>query len=106
MLCFWSLLRGCLSVSRCARSLVPSRPGTGVQSSLLVSHRYHIISLDFLRFEQECVFVLRDGVRERDRYHHMSNAKQTRRVTPASRDTLLHMLETLPDAFFVVDDAA
>ncbi|EFH85308.1 PAS domain S-box protein [Ktedonobacter racemifer] len=35
----------------------------------------------------------------------MSNAKQTRRVTPASSDTLLTILETLPDAFFVVDDA-
>src|SRR5258708_39126356 len=30
-------------------------------------------------------------------YHRMSNAKQTRRVTPGSR-------ETLPDALFVVDD--
>ncbi|EFH88104.1 PAS domain S-box protein [Ktedonobacter racemifer] len=34
----------------------------------------------------------------------MSNAKQTKRVTPGSRETLLHMLETLPDAVFVVDD--
>src|SRR5258708_38451563 len=34
----------------------------------------------------------------------MSNVKQTRRVTPASRETLINMLETLPDAFFVVDD--
>jgi hypothetical protein len=33
---------------------------TVVQSSLLVSHRYHIISLDFLRFEQERIFVTRD----------------------------------------------
>jgi PAS domain S-box-containing protein len=35
----------------------------------------------------------------------MSNAKQTRRVTPVSRETLLHILETLPGALFVVDDA-
>ncbi|HEX4203506.1 MAG TPA: PAS domain-containing protein [Ktedonobacteraceae bacterium] len=34
----------------------------------------------------------------------MPNAKQTKRATPGSRETLLHMLETLPDAFFVVDD--
>ncbi|EFH88802.1 PAS domain S-box protein [Ktedonobacter racemifer] len=34
----------------------------------------------------------------------MSNAKQTKRVTPGSRETLLHMLEILPDAVFVVDD--
>ncbi|EFH88467.1 PAS domain S-box protein [Ktedonobacter racemifer] len=35
----------------------------------------------------------------------MSNAKQTKRLTPGSRETLLTILETLPDAFFVVDDA-
>src|SRR5258706_3939353 len=35
----------------------------------------------------------------------MSNAKQTKRVTPASSETLLTMLETLPGALFVVDDA-
>jgi PAS domain S-box-containing protein len=57
-----------------------------------------------LRFEQECVFVLKDGVRERDRYHRMSNARQTRRVTSESSETLLTILETLPDAFFVVDE--
>src|SRR5258708_17007129 len=34
----------------------------------------------------------------------MSNAKQTRRVTPASSETLLTILETLPGALFVVDD--
>ena len=36
----------------------------------------------------------------------MSNTKQTWRVTPASSDTLLLMLEALPGALFVVDDAA
>src|SRR5260370_41994810 len=44
------------------------------------------------------------GTRERERYHRMSNAKQTRRVTPASSETLLHILETLPGALLVVDD--
>ncbi|EFH87056.1 putative PAS/PAC sensor protein [Ktedonobacter racemifer DSM 44963] len=36
----------------------------------------------------------------------MSNTKQTQHVTPASSDTLLPLLETLPGALFVVDDAA
>ncbi len=36
----------------------------------------------------------------------MSHTKQTRRVTPASSETLLTLLETLPSALFVVDDAA
>src|SRR5258707_13362191 len=35
----------------------------------------------------------------------MSHAKPTSRVTPASSETLLHILETLPDALFFVDDA-
>ena len=35
----------------------------------------------------------------------MSKTKQTSRVTPASSETLIRMLETLPDALFVVDDA-
>src|SRR5438270_12992786 len=35
----------------------------------------------------------------------MSNAKQTRRLTLLSCETLLHILETLPDALFVVDGA-
>src|SRR5713101_608628 len=34
----------------------------------------------------------------------MSNTKQTRRLTPASSDTLLTMLETLPGAFFFLND--
>src|SRR5258708_15207743 len=34
----------------------------------------------------------------------MSNAKQTWRATPASSDTLMNILETLPGALFVVDD--
>ena len=34
----------------------------------------------------------------------MSTPKRTARVTPASSETLLTMLETLPDALFVVDD--
>jgi PAS domain S-box-containing protein len=34
----------------------------------------------------------------------MSNAKQTGRITPASRDMLMNILETLPGALFVVDD--
>ncbi len=45
------------------------------------------------------------GVRERDSYRTMSHTKQTNRITPASRETLIRMLETLPDALFVVDDA-
>jgi PAS domain S-box-containing protein len=36
----------------------------------------------------------------------MSHTKQTRRVTPASSETLLTILETLPGALFVVDYAA
>ncbi|GHO89510.1 PAS domain S-box protein [Dictyobacter formicarum] len=36
----------------------------------------------------------------------MSNAKQTQRVTHASRGILLHILETLPGALFVIDDNA
>jgi len=36
----------------------------------------------------------------------MSKTKPTRRITPASRDTLLTLLETLPGALLVVDDAA
>ena len=36
----------------------------------------------------------------------MSQTKRTRRVTPASSETLLTILETLPGALFVVDDAA
>jgi hypothetical protein len=34
----------------------------------------------------------------------MPNTKQTRHVIPASSETLLHMLEMLPDALFVVDN--
>src|SRR5260221_1804493 len=45
------------------------------------------------------------GVRERDSYRTMSHTKQTNRITPASRETVIRMLETLPDALFVVDDA-
>ncbi len=45
------------------------------------------------------------GVRERDSYRTMSHTKQINRITPASRETLIRMLETLPDALFVVDDA-
>src|SRR3984893_9038939 len=45
------------------------------------------------------------GVRERDSYRTMSHTKQTIRVTPMSSETLIRMLETLPDALFVVDDA-
>ncbi|EFH80851.1 PAS domain-containing sensor histidine kinase [Ktedonobacter racemifer] len=36
----------------------------------------------------------------------MSNPKPTKRLTPASSETLLTLLETLPGALFVVDDAA
>ncbi len=36
----------------------------------------------------------------------MLKTKQTRRVTPASSKALLTLLETLPDAFFFIDDAA
>ncbi|GHO73830.1 hypothetical protein KSD_16010 [Ktedonobacter sp. SOSP1-85] len=36
----------------------------------------------------------------------MLNTKQTRRLTPASCETLLTLLETLPGALFLIDDAA
>jgi PAS domain S-box-containing protein len=35
----------------------------------------------------------------------MSHTKQTNHITPASRETLIRILETLPDTLFVVDDA-
>ena len=44
------------------------------------------------------------GVRERGNYYTMSNTKHTWPVTPASSDTLLTLLETLPGALFVIDD--
>ena len=55
--------------------------------------------------EQGSIFVTRDGICERDSYRTMSNAKQTRRLARASSETLITMLETLPGALFVVDDA-
>src|ERR1700694_5528156 len=55
--------------------------------------------------EQGSIIVTRDGICERDSYRSMSNAKQTRRLARASRETLITMLETLPGALFVVDDA-
>src|SRR5258708_11422978 len=55
--------------------------------------------------EQGSIFVTRDGICERDSYRSMSNAKQTKRLPRASRETLLHILETLPGALFVIDDA-
>src|ERR1700730_10523898 len=69
------------------------------------SHIYHIISFYVLMSEQGSIFVTRDGICERDNYHSMSNAKQTGRLARASRETLITMLETLPGALFVVDDA-
>src|SRR5260370_36368114 len=36
----------------------------------------------------------------------MLKTKQTRRLSPASSKALLTLLETLPDAFFFIDDAA
>src|SRR5258706_15924493 len=55
--------------------------------------------------EQGSIFVTRDGICERESYRSMSNAKQRRRVTPTSSEALITMLETLPGALFVVDDA-
>src|SRR5258708_9353981 len=55
--------------------------------------------------EQGSIFVTRDGICERDCYRSMSNAKQTRHLARALRETLITMLETLPGALFVVDDA-
>src|SRR5689334_11643075 len=46
------------------------------------------------------------GTRERGHDRTMSNTPQTRRLPPALSETLLTLLETLPGAFFVVDDAA
>src|SRR5258708_8336423 len=46
------------------------------------------------------------GTRERESYHRMSNTPQTTSLTRRRSETLLHMLETLPGAFFVLDDAA
>src|SRR5579875_975936 len=45
------------------------------------------------------------GVCERDSYRTMSTTKQTCCVAYASYEALIHMLETLPDALFVVDDS-
>src|SRR5260221_2194714 len=55
--------------------------------------------------EQGSIFVTRDGICERDCYRSMSNAKQTRRLPRALRETLITILETPPGALFVVDDA-
>jgi sensor histidine kinase regulating citrate/malate metabolism len=55
--------------------------------------------------EQGSIFVTRDGICERDSYRSMSNAKYTEPITRASRKTLMSMLETLPDALFLVDDS-
>src|SRR5260221_7416859 len=55
--------------------------------------------------EQGSIFVTRDGICERENYHSMSNAKQTRHLARALRETLITMLETLPGALFVLDDA-
>src|SRR5215469_7576753 len=46
------------------------------------------------------------GTRERDSYRIMSDTTQIKRLTPASNEALLTLLEMLPGAFFVVDDAA
>jgi hypothetical protein len=43
------------------------------------------------------------GMHERDRYHPMSTTDQTKRFLPASHETLLQILETLPGAVFVLD---
>src|SRR5258706_13160968 len=45
------------------------------------------------------------GIRERESSRTMSHTKQTRRLTPASSETLLTMLETLPGAFFFLNDS-
>src|SRR6185312_15379975 len=45
------------------------------------------------------------SVRERDSYRTMSHTKQASRLACASHETLMRLLETLPDALFVVDDA-
>src|SRR5258708_33280761 len=41
----------------------------------------------------------------RGSYHHMSNAQFTERLTRASCETLLTILETLPAALFFLDDS-
>ena len=46
------------------------------------------------------------GPCERDSYCNMSNTKQTTCVIPASCEAFLALLETLPGALFVIDDAA
>src|SRR5260221_4934527 len=45
------------------------------------------------------------GIRERESSRTMSHTKQTRRLTPASSETLLTMLETIPGAFFFLNDS-
>jgi PAS domain S-box-containing protein len=45
------------------------------------------------------------GPWERESYHHMSNAQFAERLTRASRETLLTILETLPAALFFLDDS-
>jgi PAS domain S-box-containing protein len=69
---------------------------------LLISRRYHIMARDFLR--QVRIFATRDGTSEREIARTMSNTTQTKRPIPASGETLLHMLETLPGALFIIDD--
>src|SRR5258706_4982116 len=44
------------------------------------------------------------GVREWESYRTMSHTKPTGRLTPASSERLIRILETLPDALFIVDD--
>src|SRR5258706_3762009 len=44
------------------------------------------------------------GVRERESYHTMPQTKPTGRLTPASSERLIRILETLPDALFIIDD--
>jgi PAS domain S-box-containing protein len=44
------------------------------------------------------------GIRERENYDRMSNAKQTQGDTLASREALITMIETLPGALFFIDD--
>src|SRR5579884_1004194 len=45
------------------------------------------------------------GARERDNDHTMSKTSQTRHLISASSETRLELLETLPGALFLVDDA-
>src|SRR5437879_7890719 len=69
------------------------------------SYIYYLIGRGFLRSAGGTSSSPGMGPYERESYHRMSNAKDTERLTRASRETLLTILETLPGALFFLDDS-